>query len=254
MQKIPLSVIILAEENSLDLQTAIKSVVFVDEIIVVDTSGTDRISLTQPPDVIIQKLPKITDFSVTRNQSLQFAKNDWVFFLDSDETCVCQNGDFFTTLFQKNASAFRVKREDQFLGKILRYGETAQSWPTRLIQKKHCIYTGSVHETITCDGVIGIINPQLMTLSHSPHPTISSFFSKICWYSSIEAQQRTTQSLRLALETVVFPTAKWLNNLFVRKGILDGYRGLLYATLMSYHSLLVRLFQIEKLLTKKRHD
>lgn len=251
MPKIPLSAIILAQQTSTQLQTAIKSMNFADEIIVADTSGQNSIQLPNASTVIIKRLPPVTDFASTRNQALNLTKNDWVLFLDSDEVCLCPNSQELLICLQQPLVAFGVKRIDHFLGKTLHHGETAKANPIRLIRKQHCQFLGTVHETPNCNGKVKHINPQLLKIDHYPHTSVGSFFSKILWYSKLEADHRSTSMLRLLLELLTYPPVKWLYNLFFLRGILDGYRGLIYATLMSYHSLFVRLYQMETKLNKK---
>ncbi len=251
MSKIPLSVVILAQQSSAQLQTAIKSVFFADEIIVADTSGKNGIRLPNTTSATIKRLPPVTDFASTRNQVLNLTKNDWVLFIDSDEVCLCPDPQQIPTFLQPKLVAYRVKRLDHFLGKTLHYGEPANAKPIRLIHKHHCQYSGSVHETPICDGEVGDINPKLLKIDHHPHTSISSFFSKILWYSQLEANQRSTSSVRLLIELLTYPLGKWLYNLFFLRGMLDGYRGMIYATLMSYHSFFVRLFQLERMISKK---
>ena len=115
MQQIPLSVIILAQADSPQLRSSIQSILFANEIIVVDTSGTKTITSVKSSDVQLRQLSKITNFSVTRNQTLKFASNDWVLFLDSDEICVCPKVDALLTLMEKNISAYKINRKDYFL-------------------------------------------------------------------------------------------------------------------------------------------
>lgn len=251
MSKIPLSVVILAQQPSAQLHTAIKSVLFADEIIVVDTSGQKSVQLLNASTAIIKQLPPVTDFASTRNQALNLTKNDWVFFLDSDEICLCPDSEKLLICLQQPLVAFGVKRIDHFLGKTLHYGETAEANPLRLIRKQHCQYSGSVHETPDCNGKVKNISPQLIKIDHYPHASVGSFFSKILWYSKLEAYQRSASILRLLLELLTYPVGKWLYNMFFLRGILDGYRGVIYATLMSYHSLFVRLYQIETKISKK---
>lgn len=251
MKQIPLSVVILAQNDSPQLHAAIQSVAFANEVIVVDTSENKTVRLPKLSRATLRFLPKITDFSATRNQTFTYTQNEWVFFLDSDERCIVPDSDVFSTLFQKNVAAYKIKREDYFLGKKIRYGETAQSWPTRLLHKNHCVFTGSVHEVVVCDENIVNIDPQIIRLTHYSHSSISSFFSKIYWYSNLEALQRNSSFGSVLFQMIFFPPAKWLNNFVFKRGFLDGYRGLVYSTLMSYHSFFVRLFQLEKFILRK---
>lgn len=254
MKKIPLSVLILANQLSPKLMAAIHSVAFADEIIIIDTSGTKAISFPKQISAIVKQVKPVTNFAATRNHSLSFAHNNWVFFLDSDEVCICPKPDLLIPILQNDLSGLQVKRIDHFLGKGMYYGETAKSLPTRIIKKGDCTFVSKVHEKVICEGTIQSINPEILHIEHFPHDSIFSFFNKICWYSKLEAEQRNAPTIRLIFELFTYPTGKWIANLLFNQGLLDGYRGLVYATLMSYHSLLVRIFQLEKQITKRHRD
>jgi len=58
----------------------------VDEIIVVDTGSTDRtVEIAESYGAKVYHHPWENDFSKHRNQSIQYASNDWILIMDADE-------------------------------------------------------------------------------------------------------------------------------------------------------------------------
>lgn len=250
MKKLPISTIILAHQHSPALKRAIESVSFADEIVLIDTSGSGAITQKDFPHCKIETLPIVKNFAQTRNQTLAFAKHSWVFFLDSDEQCVAPNLTKLAALLDKPLAVYQVKRTDYFLGKPLRFGEPGNTWLIRFVPKAYVEFSGAVHEHILSPLTAKRIPANLCTLNHFSHSSVSSFFQKISWYAKLEAEQRSTPLSLVWLELAIFPLAKFFYNFVVLAGWLDGVRGLVYATLMSYHSALVRMYQIEQRLTK----
>lgn len=80
-----LCMIVKNEEDSLPVcLKSIKNVV--DEIIIVDTGSTDRtIKIAEQFGAKIYEHPWENDFAKHRNQSISYAKGDWIIILDADE-------------------------------------------------------------------------------------------------------------------------------------------------------------------------
>src|SRR5690606_28768310 len=119
-----------------------------------------------------------------------------------------------------NTAGYYFKRQDIFMGKPLKHGETASVRLLRLAQKGRGEWAGKVHETWNIKGVTQTFHYPLL---HSPHPTIESFLEKINLYTSLEAAQRLQLGAKWSLfQTIAYPLAKFLQNYFLRLGFLDG--------------------------------
>ena len=84
-----LSVIILTKNEENNILDCLESMVFADEIIVVDDYSEDRteevVKNLKNDEIKFYKRKLDNDFSAQRNFGLSKAKNDWVLFLDADE-------------------------------------------------------------------------------------------------------------------------------------------------------------------------
>ena len=84
MEKLSGLIITYNEENN--IREVLNCFDFCDEIIVIDSFSTDRtveIAKSYPNAIVIQHA--FEDFTKQRNLALDYAKNDWVLFLDGDE-------------------------------------------------------------------------------------------------------------------------------------------------------------------------
>jgi glycosyltransferase involved in cell wall biosynthesis len=249
--KLPLSVIILAHQADERLAAALESVQFAQDVLVVVNTSEDLVSPLRT-HYSFQMLPwntPITDFSHVRNTALKQAQHDWVLFLDSDEVVKVDSvSEIAARLQNPTAAAYGVRRSDIFHGRQLDYGEAGQQLLVRMGHKDKMQFTGTVHEVAQIDGAM---EPTSIEILHHSHPSISEFISKVSRYSYQVAQERTTTFPRLLFEILFFPPGKFLYGLFIQGGIADGWHGIVYAFCMSLHSLLVRVYQYEKLFVSK---
>jgi tetratricopeptide (TPR) repeat protein len=61
----------------------------VDEIVILDTGSTDEtIAIAESFGAVVEQMDWPNDFSVARNQAMQYVSGDWVLVLDADESLV----------------------------------------------------------------------------------------------------------------------------------------------------------------------
>ncbi len=193
-----------------------------------------------------RKYLPIKDFSHLRNWSINQVKTPWLFFLDSDEIIDKKNWQKLKQLLKQQqplVNGYLLKREDIFLGKSLKYGETGQIYLLRLAKTEFIRYQRVVHEIA---GVSGMTERTNIVIRHFAHQSVAQFLAKVSRYAQLEANQRHTWKVILWWQLCFYPPMKFFFNYFFKLGFLDGGRGLVYATLMSFHSLLVRIYQLEK--------
>jgi len=229
------------EENIIDCLETLK---FADEIIIVDDNSTDRTK--ELIDVFEKSHPNLqffrrsldNDFSSQRKFGVEKSRNDWVIFVDADERISSDLGTEIKEKISEEYSGFLIPRRDFMWGKELLHGETGRTRLLRLFNKSKGNLKGKVHETWETKGNVGfLINP----IKHYPHPAISDFLREINFYTDLRAQELKEKGVKVnALQIVLYPKAKFIVNYFLKLGILDGIPGLVHATLMSFHSFLVR--------------
>lgn len=187
--------------------------------------------------IITLNQPGITDFAAARNAELIKATTPWVLFLDSDETLTPALAREIESAIQSDQYvAYYLARRDTFLGRRLQYGETGHTKLIRLAKRDFGQWERPVHEIWVGKGRVGELHNPLL---HAPHPTVSSFLTKINHYSTLEAAYRYHHGVKSSLfQIFVYPLAKFKLNYFFRLGFLDGVPGAIMAIMMSLHSYL----------------
>ena len=242
-----ISAIILVKDQLSQLSTALNSVRFCDEILVIDDYSTQDITpVTKPYGAKVYHRHLDQDYAAQRNFALSKATKDWVLFVDADEivTPSLQQEILNVTTTNTNIEGFYLYRQDVFLDKVLQYGETSQVTLLRLARKNSGRWARPVHEIWNISGPTEKLHHPLI---HQPHATISKFITKINFYTNLEAQYRIQQQEQFSLiKLVLFPPLKFFHNYLFKLGFLDGFPGLVMAFIMSLHSLILRVKLYEK--------
>lgn len=246
-----ISAVILTKNEESNIDRCLESLKWCDEIIVIDDYSEDQ-TLNRIKNYELRTKKKIRicqrrlegNFSAQRNFGLEKASGEWILFVDADEVISAELASEIRTLKQNlrlktsTLDGFYIKRNDFFLGRSLKYGETGNISFIRLARKGTGKWVGNIHEEWQVKGKIGQLKNSIL---HFPHPTISSFLSKINFYTDLVAQKWQREGKRVSFwQILVFPKGKFLQNYILRLGFLDGIPGLIIAMMMSFHSFLAR--------------
>lgn len=151
-----ISVCMIVKNEEKNIERCLKSIRGVaDEIIIVDTGSTDRTVLlaNKYTDKIFHH-PWENDFSKARNQSLQYAGGDWIFYIDADEELVRQDAQVLLEgVRNEEIDAIQVQIISEFQKK---HSESINS-QTRIFRNNGSIgFEGRVHNR-----VIGFKNAKI---------------------------------------------------------------------------------------------
>jgi len=238
-----ISAIILAKNEENKIEKAVASLMFCDEVIVIDDESIDattQIAKKAGAKVLIHA--KCNEFAGQRNWAMDQAKNDWILFIDADEE-VSENLQLEIVNLKLSIStiAFALPRRDFFWGREMKYGEVRKARETgiiRLVKKGGGVWTGYVHETFTPAGEAGKLKEFI---NHYSHDSLSLFIQDINYYSTLRAEELKNEGINISpLELIFVPLGKFFYTYFILFGFLDGPAGFVYSFVMSFHSFLVR--------------
>lgn len=241
-----ISAIVLTRNEEQNIVDCLDSILFCQEIIVIDDNSTDR--TREIVEGYVKSHPKIkiftrelgTNFSEQRQFGIDKSKFDWILFVDADERISKDLSEEIKINIENivNAGGFLIPRKDFMWGKMLMHGETGNIKLLRLFNKNHGKLIGTVHETWqTNRSVERLQNPII----HYPHTTISEFLREINFYTDIRANELFKKKAKVNFVSIIlYPKAKFISNYILKMGFLDGIEGFVHALLMSLHSFLVR--------------
>jgi glycosyltransferase involved in cell wall biosynthesis len=204
MEKIPATVAVLTKNSGKTLARALESAKDFDDIIICDGGSTDETLdiarqygarvISQNPEFL--KDGKIFDYAAVRNQTLDAAKHDWFFFLDSDEYC---GEDLIAAIREVVASrhegAFWVNRKYVINGTVIDCAATYPNRQMRFFSRNSANrFIKQIHERIQLkDGVRAEILPGTMYIPFDPD--IAAIRRKWDYQIAVAAEQARPLSL-----------------------------------------------------------
>jgi glycosyltransferase involved in cell wall biosynthesis len=267
---VTLSVVIITFNEEANLPRTLESVKWADEIIVVDSSSTDRtVEIAKSYNAKVWVEPW-KGFAAQKNSAIEKATGDWILSLDADEEVSAElhesladlvNGwncyrkyadqppsdtnremwetDLSATLgsrFSEKLNGAFVNRRNLFLGRFIRHGGFYPDAKLRLFRRGTAQFESRlVHENAKLNGVAGRLSGDLL---HHAYPTLSSYIEHMNRYSSLGAEMASSQGQRgfSFINIVLRPLFTFIYNYIFRLGFVDGREGLL---LHLYHSVYV---------------
>lgn len=181
-----ISAVIISKNEEKNIKACIKTLNFVQEIVVVDNDSVDQtVNIAKTFTARIFKVRGL-DFSYLRNIGKEKAKGAWLFYIDADERVPQALADEIKNalLRPNDLVAFSLIRENYYLGTL---------WPkkekiVRLIKKEALIgWQGILHESPIVAGKVGRLTTPML---HYTHSDLSSMVAKTNEWSEIEAQLR----------------------------------------------------------------
>ncbi|MEX0962149.1 MAG: glycosyltransferase family 2 protein [Simkaniaceae bacterium] len=223
MEKLPISVIILAKNNELSLPETLKSVEQFDEIIVCDTGSSDQtIEIAKKAGCQVFSR-ELKGFGPLRNEMALFAKNDWVFALDSDETVTPLLFNELSYLKLNDAFVYSFPFKNLYNGRWIRGCGWHPDYHVRLYHRKVTRFSEDhLHEKI-CERAL-TVKKLKFPIQHISYRSPADFLEKMQHYSTLFALQNSGKksSLKKAMAHGGFAFFK---SFILKRGFLDGYEG-----------------------------
>jgi glycosyltransferase involved in cell wall biosynthesis len=243
-----LSVTVIAKNEEADLEAALASVAWADEIIVVDAESTDQtveIARRFTDKVIVKPWE---GYVAQKNFAASVAKHDWILSLDADERVTPQLADEIRqTLAQPAHAAYDIPRVTWHLGRWVRTTDWYPDTQRRLYDRRAAQWTGRhVHEAVTVNGSVGRLKGELQ---HYAYRDISDHLETIDRYTTYAARQMREEGRRAGIISLVaHPPLAFLRNYVAKGGFRDGKAGFIISSLNAYYVYLkfAKLWELQR--------
>jgi len=235
-----LSVVLLTKNSQDTVERALRSVVWADEIVVVDdesTDGTLDICRRYTDRIFIRKLES---FAAQRNFGREQARGEWLLSLDPDEEVSPELREEIERVIHSATPyvAFYVPFRQRIFGKWIRYGGWTMWDAKRLFRRDAGVWVNKVHEVVRVEGPVGRLQHPIL---HYSHESIGEFIAKLNWYTDWEAEERFRAGDRPGwLRLLLVPVRDFWRRYIVQQGFRDGVHGLVLALLMAFYVFTVR--------------
>ena len=243
----PFSACLITLNEEGNLEDALASVDFADEIIVVDSHSTDatrdiaarfrgrdRNGDTVVPQIIERDWPGHVQ---QKNFAIDAAQYDWVFCLDADERVTPELRREIESALSKSSPAvvgYTVPRRTFYLGRWIRYGGWYPDRKLRLFRRS-CGEWGGVnpHDHVYVDGRVQDFRGDLQ---HYSYRNMAQHIRTINFFTDIAAKEKQHRKVRFPLlRMLVHPPAKFFKMYVLQRAFLEGTVGLLLSGLGAFY-------------------
>ncbi len=245
-----LSAILIAKNEERDLPgclDALKGLASQIVVVVSDdtTDQTEEIAKSYGAKTFRRKFD---DYARMRQSSLDVAEGDWCLWIDPDERVTPALAAEIRGALSKNPQfvAVDIPFSVVFLGRTMRWGGLGQESHIRLFRRMKARFTGgALHESLVVDGPVSTFENKIV---HEPYRDIPDYLSKLDRYTTLAAQKRFEEGRRFTVFHHLILPWEFFSRAFLKLGFLDGYPGLVWAGLSSFHSWLkyVKLGRMQK--------
>jgi glycosyltransferase involved in cell wall biosynthesis len=235
-ERLPISLVVITKNEESQIEDCLRSVPFVDEIVVVDSESSDQTveRATRLGARVVQQ--SFLGFRAQKQFATDQARHAWVLNLDADERLSPELANEIVQLFSegppKGVTAYQMPRLSFHLGGWIYYGGWHPDYQTRLYDRTQSRWTGEeVHESIA--------SPHTKKLKSSiQHFVFKSLSHQVLTndrYSTLGAEQLRRRGERHSLlKMLVKPWIKFFECYFFKMGFLDGRAGFIIAVGASY--------------------
>jgi len=229
MQKI--SAYILTYNEAEKIEAAVSSVLWADEVVVVDSFSVDRTpEIATSLGARVVQVP-FNGFGDLRNRALESCQHEWIFSLDADERCTKEVRDEILALIAGTPSSdvYRVPRRSYMMGRWIRgSGWYPNFRQPQLFRKGAMRYTlEPVHE-----GFENLSGKPIGTLTNAvwqfPFRNLEEVIKKMNRYSTLGVPKLAHKRVSMA---GAFGHAFWafLKHYIFKRGFVDGWAGFVIA-------------------------
>ncbi len=229
--KISAYVIAFNEEDK--IEDCLKTLMWVDEIIVADSFSSDR--TTQIAGDLGAKVIQIpfNGFGDLRNKAISECRGDWILSIDADERCTEEVRDEITAIISDPSSrdVYKIPRRNYFMGRWIRYSGWYPNFRQPQLFRSGAMRYGTepVHESYISesDKEIGILKSAIWQV---PFKDFEEVIEKGNRYSSLGVPKLIERGKNGSFGAALFHGCwAFIKHYIFKRGFLDGWPGFLIA-------------------------
>lgn len=225
------SAIIITKNAEPTIRRCLESVLWADEIIVVDSGSTDGTpEICADLGVRLYRTEDWPGHGPQKNRALGHASGNWVVSLDSDEwiTPALQAEMLSAMANAGDKVAFAIPRRSSLCGRYMRHSGWWPDYVVRLFRRENGRFSSDhTHERLIVNGVAGRLTQPIM---HETITNLDQMIVKMNQYSTATARMRHSEGRSASLATALLRGGwAFFRTYFLRLGFLDGREGFILA-------------------------
>jgi glycosyltransferase involved in cell wall biosynthesis len=229
MQKI--SAYIIAFNEAQKIQAAIESVLWADEVLVIDSDSTDgTAAIASSLGARVVQVP-FRGFGDLRNQALDACQFEWIFSLDADERCTRGVRDEILALLagEPTGDVYRVPRRNYMMGRWIRGSGWYPNFRQPQLFRRCCLRykLEPVHEgyELLTDKPVGTLQNAIWQF---PFRSLEEVIIKANRYSSLGATKLAHRRVSM-VGACAHGAWAFVKHYIFKLGFIDGWAGFVIA-------------------------
>ena len=224
-----LSIVIITKNEEKFIFDALKSAVFADEVVILDSGSEDQTcNIAKEIGARVEQQAWL-GFGAQKNKAVELADNDWVFVLDADERITPELRDeIIFTLKNPQFDGYRIARLNNFFGKYIKTCGLYPDYSIRLFDRcKGRFNDVTVHESVQIQGKIDKLKNHMI---HLAFDTVEEFSNKQKKYAKLSQKNKSL------VKAFISPIWTFLKIYIVRLGFIEGWRGFIIAKVYAQYT------------------
>ena len=231
-----LTVTVITRNEAANIEAAIASVAWADEIVVVDAESTDDTVARARRLGARVEVRGWPGYGAQKNHAASLASHDWILSIDADERVTPELAQEIRSLLASDPprTGYRMRRVTWYLGRWIRSTDWYPDYQLRLYDRRAAQWNERrVHESVALAGQPGVLRHELQ---HYAYRDISHHLATIDRYTTLAAEQWRAEGRRASAAGIALhPPFAFLRNYVLRGGVRDGAAGLIVSVLNSYY-------------------
>lgn len=226
-----ISAYIIGYNEERNIADAVKSVLWADEVVVVDSQSTDRTAeIASSLGARVVQVP-FEGFGKLRSDAIASTCYEWVFSLDTDERCTDEARDEMRRIVASAdaADVYYVPRRNRFMGRWIQHcGWYPDYRQPQLFRRGALTFRDDmVHEGFDIHGTVGYLQNAVQ---QEPYRDLSQMCCKLERYATLGAEKlRRNGKDATMLSALLHGLAAFFRIYLVKLGFLDGWPGFVIA-------------------------
>lgn len=239
-----ISVVINTLNQEANIERAIKSVKWTDEIVICDMYSDDKtVDIAKKLGAKIYFHKKKEYVEPARNFAISKASNDWVLILDPDEEISQTLGERLRqiTSLMKQIDYVRIPRKNIIFGKWVKASQWWPDYNIRLFKKDKVKWGDKIHRPPQAFGVgLDLEAEEKWAIIHHHYESVSQFLERMIRYTKIQAAELKKDGYIFDIKDLIKkPLSEFLSRFFANRGFEDGLHGLILSMLQAFSQFVV---------------
>lgn len=222
-----ISATIITKNEEENIEDCLKSLTWVDEIVVLDCGSDDR---------TVEVAKKFTDRvfieawrgqGSQKNRAVELAAGPWIFSVDADERVTPELAREIREVMRLGEkSAYAMRRKNFYKDQWINHCGWWPDWVKRVFVKGQARFSSDViHDSLQVATAVGKLEHPIV---HHSFKSPEDFLNRAYWYAHHQAREMHAQGRKASLWTAISHAGyAFLQTYFLRLGLLNGAAGLL---------------------------